>query len=311
MTGTAVLGTGHYLPPLVERLGVTRPIEVVPPGTSELGARAGRAALASAGLSASDLDFLVFATINPDVTFPGSACFLQEKLECDTVGALDIRAQCAGFVFALSVAEQFVRCGVYRRVLVVGGELHSVWVDYSSGGAELARRFGDGAGALVLGPGDGGTGVLGTVLHTDGSRYDRFWCEYPASRHHPLRIGPEDIREGRHYPKMQEEEVRRFGSTALPQVIREAAERASIDLARVDRFVIAHVFPDVAQRAGKELGVEERVVNPSDRYGHLGAAALPLALSIEISEGRIGSGDLVCLAAAGAGFAWGAALLRL
>jgi 3-oxoacyl-[acyl-carrier-protein] synthase-3 len=285
---------------------------VEPSGTSDLGARASRVALTSAGFTPQDIDFIVFATINPDVTFPGAACFLQDKLGCRTVGALDVRGQCTGFLVALTVADQFIRNGVYRRVLAVGGELHSVWVDYSAKGADLARRFGDGAGAVVLGPGEEGRGVLASVLHADGRGHDRYWCEYPASRQHPVRITADNVRDGTHYPRMDVEAVRRFGEESLPAVIREAVGRADLRVDDIDRFIIGHVLPETVVAAATALKVEtRRLSNPAAVYGHLGGAALPVALSEDLAAGRIGTGARLCLAAAGAGFAWGATVMQL
>jgi 3-oxoacyl-[acyl-carrier-protein] synthase III len=311
MTRSSVLGVGHYLPPLRERAGVLRPIEEPPPGTSELGAHASRAALQAAGLEPADIDFIVFATINPDVTFPGSACFLQHKLGCGTIGALDVRAQCAGFICALMVADQFIRNGQYRRVLAVGAEIHSVWVDYSPAGVELARRFGDGGGAVILGP-SADAGLLSAILHTDGSRHQRFWCEYPASRQHPTRIIKENLRAGKHFPKMDTEDVRQFGLEKLPAVVREAATRAGVGLEEIDTYILSHVLPEVSQASAESLGLSpQRCIIPALDYGHLGGAALPLALSEAVGSGRVCRGSTVCLAAAGAGYAWGAAVLKL
>ena len=311
MTRSAILGVGHYLPPIVERAGVSRPIEDPPPGTSVLGAHASRAALERSGMSPSDVDFIVFATINPDVTFPGAACFLQRDLGCGTVGALDVRAQCAGFICALMVADQFVRNGQYRRVLTIGAELHSVWVDYSPKGVELARRFGDGAGAAIVGPSDGKGEILAIALHMDGSRHERFWCEFPASRQHPTRITKENFLAGKHFPQMDVEDVRAFGTTQLPAAVREAAAKAELAVDRIDRLILSHVLPDVAAKAAADLGAAQRSTIASAEYGHLGGAALPLALSEEILAGRVGPGSTVCLATAGAGYTWGAAILRL
>jgi 3-oxoacyl-[acyl-carrier-protein] synthase-3 len=311
MSRSAVLGIGHYLPPMTERAGVIRPIADPPPGTSELGAHASRAAMNAAGVGTEDVDFIVFATINPDVTFPGAACYLQDKLGCGTVGALDVRAQCAGFICALMVADQFVRNGQYKRVLIVGADIHSVWVDYSPAGVELARRFGDAGGAAILGPANGDAGVLATALHMDGSRHEKFWCEYPASRQHPTRIIKENLHAGKHFPKMDVADVGAFGLEKLPEVIREVSSRASVPLDRVDHVILSHVLPEVAEKVAGDLGLGKRSVIASPKYGHLGAASLPVALSEEVQAGRMGAGATVCLATAGAGYSWGAAIVRL
>jgi 3-oxoacyl-[acyl-carrier-protein] synthase-3 len=311
MTRSALLGIGHYLPPFAERAGVTRPIADPPPGTSELGAHASRAALEAAGIGPQDVDFIVFATINPDVTFPGAACYLQDKLGCRTIGALDVRAQCAGFVCALMVADQFLRNGQVERVLAVGAEIHSVWVDYSPAGVDLARRFGDGAGAVVLGPATRDAGVLAAVMHMDGSRHQGFWCEYPASRQHPTRITKENLRAGLHFPRMNEEDVRTFGLEKLPAAVREATEKAGLGAAGADRVFLSHVLPEVAEEVASRLGLGDRATILSREHGHLGAASLPVALAEETRSGRLGSGATVCLATAGAGYSWGAAVVRL
>jgi 3-oxoacyl-[acyl-carrier-protein] synthase-3 len=233
-------------------------------------------------------------------------------MKCGTVGALDIRAQCAGFVFGLVIADQFVRAGVYGRILVVGAEVHSAGLDYSEGGASIATLYGDGAGVAVLGAGDGGRGVRGAAIHSDGREYNRFWCEYPSSRQHPVRMTVENFHERRHFITVDFDAVRRAGEEALPAVINEALRAADIGPARVDRYIIGHLLPQVAETSAARLGIAPSRLNvPATRHGHLTAAALPVALSEEVANGTLGPGDTVCLAACGAGFAWGAAVVTL
>jgi 3-oxoacyl-[acyl-carrier-protein] synthase III len=309
---TAVLGLGHYLPAEVECVGVRRPIAVAPVGPSTLAVPAAAGALSQARLTPADVELIVFATMTPDVTFPGSGCFFQEQMGCGTVGALDVRAQCAGFVFGMVIADQFIRAGGYARVLVIGSEVHSSGLDYSERGARVARLYGDGAGVAVLGHGADGTGLLGASIHTDGSQHRKFWCEYPASRQHPVRMTAQNFREGRHFPALDFDAVRRFGAESLCSGIREALQAAALRPEQIDRFVIGHLLPEVAESAGAELGASAaRLSIPAARYGHLTAAALPVALSEEIESGSLGRGATVCLAASGAGFAWGAAVVRL
>ncbi len=308
----SIVGLGHHLPAEVEWAGVRRPIAVEPVGPSTLAARATGAALAQARLTPDAVDFIVFATMTPDVTFPGAGCFFQEQIGCGTVGALDVRAQCAGFVFGLVIADQFVRAGVYRNVLVVGAEVHSSGLDYSEAGAAVARLYGDGAGVALVSPSTDGRGLRGAAIHTDGRHHRRFWCEYPASRQHPVRMTKENFQRGRHFPAIDVDAVRRFGEESLPAVIHEALQRADVQPDRVDRYIIGHVFPEVAERVAARVGIPASRLNvPASRYGHLTAAALPVALSEEVASGRLGAGATVCLAASGAGFAWGAAVLTL
>jgi 3-oxoacyl-[acyl-carrier-protein] synthase-3 len=307
-----ILGLGHHLPPEVDTVGVRRPIAVDPVGPSTLAVPAANQALAQAGLPTAAVDFIVFATMTPDVTFPGAGCFFQDQMGCGTVGALDIRAQCAGFLFGLAVADQFVKAGVYTRILVIGAEVHSAGLDYSERGGRVAALYGDGAGVAVLGTGDGARGLRGVAIHTDGRHHHRFWCEYPASRQHPVRMTPENFREGRHFITMDVDFVRAFGEEALPAVIGEALQAAERSPQQIDRFIISHVLLDVAESVGKRLNVPSSRLNlPGARHGHLTAAALPTALSEEVAAGTLGAGDTVCLAASGAGFAWGAAVLTL
>ncbi len=309
---SAIVGVGHHLPAAVDCAGVRRPIAVEAIGPSTLALPAATRALERAGLSADAVTFIVFATMTPDVTFPGAGCFFQHEMGCGTVGALDLRAQCAGFVFGLSIADQFGRAGAYAPVLVVGAEVHSAGLDYSEQGAALARLFGDGAGAVVVARNGVGTGIRSAVLHTDGRHHDRFWCEYPASRQHPMRMTVEDFRQGRHFPAVDLDAVRCFGEEAVPAVIDEALQAANMKAAQIDRFIIGHLLPEVAEHAGNILGLTPARLNiPAARHGHLTAAALPVALSEDIAGGQLGPGATVCLAAAGAGFAWGAAVVTL
>ena len=309
---SAVVGVGHHLPAVVDCAGVRRPIAVEPVGPSTLALPAATHALERAGLSADAVTFIVFATMTPDVTFPGAGCLFQHEMGCGTVGALDLRAQCAGFVFGLSIADQFVRAGSYAPVLVVGAEVHSAGLDYSEQGAALARLFGDGAGAVVVARNGGGAGIRSAVMHTDGRHHDRFWCEYPASRQHPTRMTVENFRQGKHFPAVDLDAVRRFGEEAVPAVIHEDLQAADMKAAQIDRFIIGHLLPEVAEHVGNTLGLTPaRLNNPAARHGHLTAAALPVALSEDIAGGQLGSGTTVCLAAAGAGFAWGAAVVTL
>ncbi len=308
---THILALGHHLPSEVDIGGVRRPIAVEPVGPSTLAAEAARAALARLQMDAEAVDVIVFATMTPDTSFPGAGVFLQDQMGCRTIGALDVRAQCAGFVFALSIADQFLRAAVYERVLVAGAEVHSSGLDYSEGRAHVARLYGDGAGVALLGTGSN-AGLRATAIHTDGRLHREFWCEYPSSRQHPVRMTLEDFRAGKHFPTLNADLVRRFGEETLPAVIHEALDKGGVRVTDVDRFIIGHVFPEVGETVGRQLGIEASRLNvPAARYGHLTAAALPVALSEEVASGSLAQGATVCLAACGAGFAWGAAVITL
>lgn len=308
----AILGLGHHLPPLVERNGRNRPLALNPVGPSELAVPAVRTALAHAGINESEVDLLVFATMSPDVTFPGAGCFLQRHLDFGTIGALDVRAQCAGFLYAMAVANDFIETGAYSSILVIGGEVHSSALDYSPRGEAVAALFGDGAGAMLLGRGGESRRIHAVTIGCEGSQHDRFWCEFPASRQHPIRFTAENFDAGQHFPKIDFDAVRASGLRRLPEAISTALDQSERKADEVDCFILSHVFPDVAAAAGAACGVEDRrMIVPSIEHGHLTAAALPVALSQASADGRIGSGSTVCLAAAGAGFCWGAAVVTL
>jgi 3-oxoacyl-[acyl-carrier-protein] synthase-3 len=308
---TSILGLGHHLPPEVDRGGVRRPIAVEPIGPSTLAVPAAHSALSRAGYAAADADFIVFATMTPDVTFPGAGCYFQDQMGCGTIGALDLRAQCAGFIFALVVADRFIRAHTYRCVIVAAAEVHSSGLDYSKDGIEVARLYGDGAGVAVLGP-DGRGALRAAVIHTDGRDHQQFWCEYPSSRQHPVRMTIENFEQKLHFPRIDFDAVRRFGETSIDSAVREVLQAAGMGLRDVDCLIIGHVFPSVAEAVGERLGVTgSRLCIPALRHGHLTAAALPVALSEEVAAGRLGPGATVCLAASGAGLCWGAVLVTL
>lgn len=307
-----ILGLAHHLPEAQVVGGVSRPIQSEPAGPSDLAAAATAEALARGGTALADVDFIVFATMTPDVTFPGSACFLQEKLGCDTIGALDIRGQCAGFLMSLMIADAFLSAGTYHRILLAAAEVHSSGLDYSERGIQLASRYGDGCAVTILGHDQKPGGIEAVVCHADGRHYDRFWCEYPSSRQHPTRMTVENFRQALHFPTLDADTVRTFGAEHLPAVIGEVLSRAGATAGEVDCFILSHIFPEVAEQSAAALSVpSSKLIVAGASEGHLTAASLPVSLSKAIEQGRVGPGARVCLAACGAGFAWGAALLTL
>jgi 3-oxoacyl-[acyl-carrier-protein] synthase-3 len=327
---SAVLGCGRHLPArvvtaeelapelavraaeIVSRSGVGRRHYVEPGlGPSDLGCEAARAALAMAGREPEDVDLIVFATMTPDVAFPGSGCLLQHKLGCRTVGALDIRAQDAGFVFGLATGDRFVRAGLARQVLVVGGEVHSTALDFRPAGATATPYFGDGAGAVLLGPA-ATPGVLAAVLHSDPAGLERYWCEFPASRHLPARMDREAFEGGKHFYRLDPPALHAEAEAALPRVAREALARADVPAGRVALWIVHYLDHRVARRAAEPLDVPpERVVVPAETFGHVAAAGIPIALADALASGRVGRGELVGCTAFGAGMCSGAAVLRV
>jgi 3-oxoacyl-[acyl-carrier-protein] synthase-3 len=308
---TAILGLAHHLPPAQQVGAVARPTASDPVGPSDLALEPGRQALAQAGLAIGDIDLVSFATMTPDVTFPGAACYLQHKIGAGTTAAVDLRGQCAGFLTGLMVADAYLAAGIYRHVLLAAGEVHSSALDTSPEGLPVAELYGDGAAVAVLGRADD-AGVESVVYHSDGRHFDRFWIEYPSSRQHPLRVTVDDLRAGKHYLRLDRAHVEAFALTQLPAVVGEALARAGARAGQVDAFVLSHVLPGVAARCAATLGVGgDALIDAGAAHGHLTAATLPVALSEAVASGRLGRGARVCLAACGAGYAWGAAVLRL
>jgi 3-oxoacyl-[acyl-carrier-protein] synthase III len=329
-----IIGLSSHLPgspitcrQLAETLGVSADVlertaiparyhAAVGQGPSDLAREAAGVALERARTAVEDLGLLIFATATPDVTFPGAACYLQEKLGAATIGALDVRAQSAGFLCALELAASFAAQGGsegsdgrYARVMVAAGEVLSSGLDESSRGADLAARLADGAAVAIVGPGDDGLRVGAIRWHVDGALADRFWCEFPASRHHPHRISAADLAEGRHHPRASLEEIAPVVREQLAAAVREVLEEMEWAPDSVDSLVIDYVDPVLARETGEKLGFPASSTTvPTAHFGHVMAAGLPIALD-RLWAGRRLKGRIV-LAAAGPGLAWGAAALE-
>ena len=330
MPRSRVTGLGLHVPPRVvtnadleklmdtsdawifERTGI-RERRFVEPGTgaTDLAVEAARQALADAGRSPADVDFIVFATITRDYAFPGCGSLLQERLGNPGAGTLEVHNACSGFVYGLAMADAVVRAGQYRCVLVVGAEVLSTGLDFTTRGRDLAVLFGDGAGAVVLEPGgDDGRGVLGWVLHSDGAHAQDLMCEAPTSLVQG-RVTPEMITEGRHYPQMNGRQVFKHATTRFPEVIHEVLGKCGHTLDEVKLIVPHQANQRIGDAVAERLGVPPQVVFQNiQRYGNTTAASIPIALTEARDQGLLGPGDLVVLAAFGAGFAWGAVALR-
>jgi 3-oxoacyl-[acyl-carrier-protein] synthase-3 len=296
---------------IVERTGI-RERHFVEPGTGSaaLGIEAARAALTDAGRAPADVDFVIFATTTPDFMFPGNGVLVQQALGLATVGALDVHNACSGFLYALSVADAFVRMSRYRCVLVIGAEVQSTGIDLTTRGRDMAVLFGDGAGAAVVEPCDDGRGVLACALHSDGSGARELWCEAPTSMVQG-RITPEMIAEGRHLPAMNGRQVFKHATTRFPEVIHEVLRDAGHTLADVALVVPHQANRRIGDAVAERLGVgPEKVFQNIDRYGNTTAASIPIALTEARAAGRVQPGDLIVLAAFGAGFAWAGCAIR-
>lgn len=330
MPRAAIVGTGFYVPErvvtneelthymdtsdewIVERSGI-RERRWVPEGMSgaEMARRATEMALEEAGLEVGDIDAIVLATLSPDVFFPGTGVFLQRDLGLFGIPALDIRTQCSGFVYGLSVADAWIRTGQYRTVLLVGVEIQSTGMDISTRGRDIAVLFGDGAGAAILqATEEEGRGVLSTHLHADGRYAEVLWGEFGSSKHHP-RINKEVIDQGRHYPKMQGKEVFKHAVTRMPEVLMEALDANGLGVEDVDLLIPHQANLRITQMVQRRLKLpDEKVVSNIDRYGNTTAATIPIALAEAVRGGRLERGDLLAMVTFGSGFTWGSALVR-
>jgi 3-oxoacyl-[acyl-carrier-protein] synthase-3 len=276
-----------------------------------LGCRAALNAMEAAELQSSDLDAIVFATSTPDHFAPGNGVYLQRLLGCRQIPALDVRTQCSGFVYALSVADAWVRTGSYRRVLVVGGEIQSTGMDVSTRGRNTAVLFADGAGAVVLSPTDEpGRGILAFDLHSDGEHAEKLWVDAPGSMYHP-RISPQHLDAGRHYLEMDGKEVFRHAVALMPESVRAVLDAAGERLEDVGLLVAHQANQRISEMIQRGLGLrDDQVYNNIERYGNTTAATIPIALDECVRAGRVHPGDLVVLTAFGSGFLWGSAAMR-
>lgn len=296
---------------IVERTGIRERRFAAPGvGSTELAAEAASRALADAGRAPRDVDLIVFATITRDYMFPGCGALLQERLGLGTVPALDVHNACSGFVYGLATADAFVRTGQYACVLVIGAEVQSTGLDLSTAGRDMAVLFGDGAGAVVVEPTGEDRGVLASVLHAEGAHAKELWAEGPSSLV-PGRATKEMIDEGRLFPRMNGRQVFKHATTRFPEVIREALDRAGVALEDVALVVPHQANQRISDAVAERLGVPgEKVFQNIQRYGNTTAASIPIALAEARAQGRVRDGDVVVLAAFGAGFAWGANVLR-
>ena len=296
---------------IVERTGIHERRFVAPGvGSTELAEHAARKALADAGRRVEDVDFIVFATITRDYAFPGCGTLLQHRLGLPTIGALDIHNACSGFVYALATADAFVGVGAYRCILVIGAEVQSTGLNLTTAGRDMAVLFGDGAGAVVVEPGDGDRGILSWALHGEGEHAKELWAEAPSSLV-TGRITAEMIAEGRTFPQMNGRQVFKHATTRFSEVILEALGKAGQKLADVALVVPHQANKRIADAVAERVGLpNEKMFQNIQRYGNTTAASIPIALAEACQQGRIQPGDLVVLAAFGGGFAWGAAVVR-
>ncbi len=299
--------------------------------TTTMGARAAELAISRAGISKEDIDFIIFATLSPDYYFPGCGVLLQREMQIahNEVGCLDIRNQCSGFIYAISIADQFVRTGTYKNILVVGSEMHSMGLDYTDNGRSVTVIFGDGAGAAIIQPSmDENSGILSTKLHANGNNAEELSFINPGAHggyHGDIeKYGYPDkdtyggifltekmIEDGDIFPHMNGQFVFKMAVQKFPQVILEVLNEQGLTPEDLSLLVPHQANLRISQFVQRVLKLpDEKVFNNIQRYGNTTAASIPIALSEAWQEGKVKKGDLICLAAFGSGFTWGACLLR-
>lgn len=296
--------------------------------TTTMGVKAAEIAIERAGTTAQDIDFIVFATLSPDYYFPGCGVLVQRAMKMKEIGALDVRNQCSGFLYALSVADQFIKSGMYKNILVIGSEKHSFGLDFSTRGRAISVIFGDGAGAVVLQAStDENRGILSTHLHSDGESAEilamynpgthaNHWLEQKLADFDEAEIGEmfmshDMIDKAQNYPFMDGPSVFKKAVVKFPEVIMESLEKNGYKPADLKMLIPHQANLRIAQFVQQKLALrDDQVHNNIQKFGNTTAASVPIALCEAWEAGKIDKGDLVCLAAFGSGFTWASALLR-
>ena len=334
MQKTVIRSTGRYVPPRVvtnedmtqwmetsdewieQRTGIKQRHWVPEEGgvgASDLGLEASKIALERAGWQPEEIDLIIFATLSPDINFPGSGCLLQHKLGLSDTPALDIRQQCTGFLYGLEIADAYIRSGFAEKILLVGGEVHSSGLDISTRGRDVTVIFGDGAAAVCLEgvETDDDVGVLAHELHAEGKYADSLMLEAPASRLNP-RLTEEMFTAGRHYPVMDGKAIFKLAVRRLPEITVNVLKKIGIKLEDVTLFIPHQANLRINQFFAKALELpDEKVYNNIQQYGNTTAATIPLALDEAMEKGLIGkSGDVAVFFGLGAGLTWCASVYR-
>ena len=334
MYNSKIIGLGYYVPENVvsnddlkefmetsdewiqERTGIKERRWIDPKSedtTAVMGAKAARIAIERAGLTKDDIDFIVFATLSPDMYFPGCGVQVQDMLEMPTIGALDVRNQCSGFIYAMSVADQFIKTGMYKNILVIGAENHSGGLEKSTRGRNVSVIFGDGAGAAVLSRSEEpGKGILSSHLHSEGRHAKELVLEGPSTQRWVPEIleanNPDDIS---YYPYMNGQFVFKHAITRFSEAIVEGLQANNLEKGDIDMLIPHQANLRIAQFIQKKFQLsDDKVFNNIMKYGNTTAASVIIALTEAWELGKIKENDLVVLAAFGSGFTWGSVIIR-
>ncbi|MCL5247005.1 ketoacyl-ACP synthase III [Cellulophaga sp. 20_2_10] len=335
MYNSKITGLGHYVPENVvtnddlskvmdtndawiqERTGIKERRHVVKGDgdtTTTMGVKAAKIAIERAGIDKDDIDFIVFATLSPDYYFPGPGVLVQRDLGIKTVGALDVRNQCSGFVYAISVADQYIKSGMYKNVLVIGSELHSHGLDMSTRGRGVSVIFGDGAGAAVLSRAEGtDTGILSTHLHSEGQHAEELSLIAPGMGKRWVTdiIEDNDPNDESYFPYMNGQFVFKNAVVRFSEVIMEGLQANNLEVSDIDMLVPHQANLRISQFIQKKFKLnDDQVFNNIMKYGNTTAASIPIALTEAWEQGKVKKGDLVVLAAFGSGFTWGSVVIK-
>nr|WP_321233578.1 beta-ketoacyl-ACP synthase III [uncultured Psychroserpens sp.] len=335
MYNSKIIGLGHYVPDNVvtnddlskmmdtndewiqERTGIKErrwAIKGTEDTTAGMGVKASKVAIERAGIDKDDIDFIIFATLSPDMYFPGPGVQVQHALDIKTVGALDVRNQCSGFVYAISVADNFIKTGMYKNILVIGSELHSHGLDKTTRGRGVSVIFGDGAGAAVLTrEEDSNKGILSTHLHSQGEHAEELVLIAPGMGKRWVNdiIAENDPNDESYFPYMNGQFVFKNAVVRFSEVIMEGLMKNNLQVDDVDMLIPHQANLRIAQFIQRKFKLEDhQVFNNIQKYGNTTAASIPIALTEAWEEGKIKEGDTVVLAAFGSGFTWGSVIMK-
>lgn len=284
--------------------------------TAYLGYKAAEMAIKNAGITAQEIDHIIFATLSPDYFFPGCGVLLQEMLGCDTIGALDVRNQCSGFIYSLGVANAFIKSGLYKNILVVGAEIHSFGLDFSDEGRGVSVIFGDGAGAVVLSAteDENAGDILAVNMHSEGKYADELCTKFPGTKYgwsDRLIKEPNALTYAEVYPYMNGNFVFKHAVTRFPESMNEALEAAGKTVEDLDLFIPHQANLRISKFIQEKFGLpDEKIFNNIQKYGNTTAASIPIALCEAIQQGKLKRGDLLLMSAFGSGFTWGSVLME-
>ncbi len=334
MYNSKITGLGYYVPDNVvtnndlskvmdtndewirERTGIEERRHIIKgeDTTTSMGVKAAKIAIERAGIDKNDIDFIVFATLSPDYYFPGPGVLVQRDLGIGTVGALDVRNQCSGFVYGISVADQYIKSGMYKNILVIGSEVHSTGLDMTTRGRNVSVIFGDGAGAAILSrEEDTSKGILSTHLHSEGQHAEELALIAPGMGKRWVTdiIDEKDSNDESYFPYMNGQFVFKNAVVRFSEVIKEGLAKNNLEATDINMLVPHQANLRIAQFIQKKFGLEDKqVYNNIMKYGNTTAASIPIALTEAWEQGKVKEGDLVVLAAFGSGFTWGSAIIK-